>query len=104
MVALQSNDPWTLANIHERTGGSQRRIEAVDITLRSTITLCNRCHEDVERNRMTAAPLDPEQGYNGRVVFAGRRLGIGPIEPIYSDPSITPQEARLRDDDIEEEE
>lgn len=94
LLLLYSNDPFQIAHIHEMNGGALRRLEAVDLSLRSTITLCCRCHEDIERNRMTAAPLDPESGYNGGVVFAGRRLGIGVIEPVYSYAAMTPQEAR----------
>lgn len=94
LVQLLSDDPWQLANIHEITGGAARKTEAIDITLRSTITLCKTCHDYVERHELHADPVVPAEGFNGPVLFTGK---ISPLNRAYrhlSRPEMSPQEAR----------
>lgn len=96
MVQLHTDDPFQLANIHERTGGSKRAEEAIDITLRSTITLCGACHGHVELNKLVLTCEHEDEGFNGLVLVSGtlpnRRKPLA--EPIRSLPTLTPQEAR----------
>ena len=91
---LTSDDPWLHANIHERTGGVARRTEAIDVTLRSTVTLAKECHEAVERHRMTIEILNDALGFNGDIMFRGRMANGTPLAGYRSAPTLTPPNAR----------
>ena len=90
LVDLISDNPWQHANIHERTGGADRKYEAVDVSLRSTITLAKECHEKVERGTLNIVVLDEQLGYNGPVHFTGK-LANGRVldAPFLSKPTLT---------------
>lgn len=95
LVLLVTDNPFQLANIHERHGGHLRAEEAIDITLRSTITYCHACHEAVERNKLKEQVLDEEQSYNGPVSYtgtlpSGERLRTARVTL----PDCSPQDAR----------
>lgn len=96
MVELHSDSPWRLANIHERTGGHKRAEEAIDVSLRSTITYCKRCHESIEHHEgLIERVLDETLGYNGPVEYTGKLpSGARLKQPYLSSPTISPQEAR----------
>lgn len=63
-------------HIHETE--SPRAEAAIDITLRSTISLDPECHAAVERYSLTITYLDDALRCNGPVEFTGR-LGNGRI-------------------------
>lgn len=94
-VALHSDDPWAVANIHERTGGSQRAVEAIDVTLVSTITLCKACHDQIKPHKLHLDVLDPDAGFNGPVHVTGL-LGTGErlTTPFLSTATVDPVDAR----------
>lgn len=74
-------------HIHETE--KPRQEAAIDITLRSTISLAPGCHEAVEKNRLTITYLDDGLRCNGPVEFTGR-LANGRIldAPYVSKPTL----------------
>lgn len=95
LVSLQSDDPFQLANIHERRGGIYRAEEAIDVTLKSTITLCAGCHANIKPRKLTLDVADEDQGFNGLVTVTGR-LGSGELlkTPFLSTATLSPVDAR----------
>lgn len=87
-------EPLTVAHIHERTGGSNRAAESVDVTLRSTITLCAKDHDSVERHKLHLIVVDDAQGFNGLVRVTGRLASGDRVTEMDSAPTLTPLEAR----------
>lgn len=96
LVMLHTDDPFKLANIHERHGGHLRAEEAIDISLRSTITYCANCHQSIEQYKgLIERVLDEDAGYNGPVEYTGKLPnGVKLKDPFISHPTLTPQEAR----------
>ena len=88
VLDLTSDAYWQHANIHERTGGANRKNEAIDTSLRSTITLAAECHEAVERNRLKIEVVDEQKGFNGPVIFSGRLASGAQLEPYMSLPTV----------------
>jgi hypothetical protein len=95
-VRLVTHDPYELANIHERTGGHKRAEEAIDITLRSTITYCKACHESIEQHKgLVERVLDDAAGYNGPVEYTGKLPSGEKLKtPLVSYPALDPIDAR----------
>lgn len=95
-VLLHSDDPWMLANIHERHGGHLRAVEAIDITLRSTVTYCKRCHDSVEHYEgLVERVIDDADGYNGPIEYTGKLPGGTKLkDPLVSLPTLSPIDAR----------
>ena len=86
---LNSDDAWRHANIHERHGGALRKIEAIDTSLRSTITLSKECHEAVHKHLLNMEVMNEAQGFNGPVVFTGTLAnGRKLLEPYRSMPTV----------------
>lgn len=81
-----------LANIHETE--KPRWKAAIDVTLRSTLTLAAECHTAVERNQLKVEYLDAELQCNGPVAFTGTlATGEKLSEPYVSWPEIAASDA-----------
>lgn len=94
LLPLHSDSPFTVAHIHERDGGTKRAAESVDVTLRSTITLCAKDHAAVEQYKLHITVVDEAQGFNGPVRFTGRVANGDRVRDMESRPTLTPMEAR----------
>ena len=79
-----------MAHIHIHETERPRQEAAIDVTLRSTLSLAPECHQAVERNQLKTVYLDDNLRCNGPVQFTGqlangRRLD----EPYVSFPTLT---------------
>lgn len=95
LTYLHTDDPYKLANIHERRGGIYRAEEAIDVTLKSTITLCAECHPLIKAKKLFLDVTDETRGFNGPVHVTGR-LGSGEVlkKPFLSLATLDPIDAR----------
>ena len=87
-MPLKGDTPLHYMHIHETE--SPRAEAAIDITLRSTISLDPECHAAVELYSLRLTYMDDVLRCNGPVEFTGR-LGNGRIltEPYVSQPTLT---------------
>lgn len=88
MMPLRADTPLGHIHIHETE--KPRQEAAIDVTLRSTLSLAPECHEAVEKNRLHVEYADPELRCNGAILFTGR-LANGRIlvHPYRSEPTLT---------------
>lgn len=96
LVRLSTDDPFALANIHEMHGGVLRAEEAIDVTLKSTVTYCHACHMSIEQHKgLVERVMDATLGYNGPVEYSGKLPSGERLKtPLCSLPDLSPQEAR----------
>lgn len=88
MMPLTGDTPLQHIHIHETE--KPRAEAAIDITLRSTISLAPECHEKVELGSLKLNYCDDDLWCNGPVAFTGR-LANGRIldAPYVSYPTMT---------------
>lgn len=84
---LNTDNPFMLAHIHETE--KPRAVAAVDVSLRSTVTLCYECHiENVEKNRVKIDYDSDERRCNARLYFTGTMRSGAVLNRLASDPAI----------------
>src|SRR3990167_1391504 len=69
-LPLKGDSP--LAHIHIHETERPRQEAAIDVTLRSTLSLAPECHQAVERNQLKTVYLDDNLRCNGPVQFTGQ--------------------------------